>query len=282
MIALDRIPSAPLDLFVDRIWYHKAPVRSVARVTAMPSGDMGIIVPLADNEMSWWNGPGDSVHHRHRGLALIGAKDSRIALDSSQLGEVIGVQFKPGGAYPFFGPSAREFLNTHAGLEDLWGPSARALHDRLRETRSVPAKFDILERELLDRAERALSPDRAIAHALARFRASPHDSVVRAVAEVTGMTTKAFIARFSDQVGVTPKLYRRIERFRRVLTRVHGQHAIRWTRVAADCGYYDQSHFVRDFREFSGFTPTDFARLRTDDIEHVALPDPEFRTSRVG
>ena len=105
--------------------------------------------------------------------------------------------------------------------------------------------------------------------------------MVRHLADQSGLSVKAFSARFAAHVGVTPKLYARIDRFRGVLAQVASGRAVSWTQLALDLGYYDQSHFVRDFRAFTGLAPTEYDRLRGDQTEHVPLPAAgEIRTSR--
>jgi len=274
-------PPPPLAAFVARMWYSKAPLRAAGRVTAMADAAMGIIVPLGENRMSWWNGPNDAVHHQHHGLALIGAHTARLALDTSQLGELIGVQLRPGAAGAFFRPAAHELRDTHAPLEDLWGGAvARELHERLLEARSVREKFALLARGLLARL-RSPVPDPAICRALAQIRRAPPEAVVRHFADQSGLSLKAFSARFAAHVGVTPKLYARIDRFRAVLAQVAAGRTVSWTQLALDLGYYDQSHFIRDFRAFTGLAPTEYDRQRGDQTEHVPLPAAgEIRTSR--
>jgi AraC-like DNA-binding protein len=273
-------PPPPLDAFVEKLWYWQAPAAPVGeRQTAMATGAMGLIVPLGGNEMSWWNGPDDSVHHRHRGIALIGVYTARVALDASQLGEVIGISLRPGAAPALFRPAADEFRDGHAPLEDVWGPEARELHEQVQEARTVREKFDRLANALRAHLRTPLPLDRAISHALGAIAAAPHEAVVQRFADAAGLRAKTFSARFSAQVGMTPKLYARIERFRRAFAQAPGR-AVSWAQLAADCGYYDQAHLIRDFRAFTGLSPTEYERLRGPQPEHVALPPREIRTSQ--
>lgn len=283
MPAARYVPPAPLGRLIASFWYSRAAEPRVhARLTAMPSGTVGLIVPLGGNQMSWWNGPDDTTHHRHRGIALIGLQTRRIVLDATQLGEVIGVQFKPGGARPFFGPGLDAFRDTHVALEDLWGAEARSVHDQVQSAPCVRDKFRILERALLARAWRELAPDPALACALAQLDALPAGAVVRDLAHAAATEPRRFAARFAAHVGVRPRLYARLRRFRGVLERVHPARALSWTELAMDLGYHDQSHFIRDFRAFSGFAPSEYDRLRGPEREHIALPATEIRTSRRG
>ncbi len=91
--------------------------------------------------------------------------------------------------------------------------------------------------------------------------------------ERLGLSPKRFIQLFSQQVGLTPKVYCRVQRFQRVLQTVQLQQQVDWADVAAGCGYYDQAHFIRDFRAFSGFNPSAYLSLRGENLNHVPLRD---------
>ena len=83
------------------------------------------------------------------------------------------------------------------------------------------------------------------------------------------MSAKRFIERFKAQVGVSPKRYCRIRRFQQAVARAHRGRPVDWAQVALDCGYYDQSHFIHEFRAFSGLTPTAYQASRTPFQNHV-------------
>ena len=83
------------------------------------------------------------------------------------------------------------------------------------------------------------------------------------------MSPKRFIERFKIEVGLTPKRFCRIRRFQHAVTRVHGGHAVNWPAVALRAGYFDQAHFIHDFRSFAGLTPTGYQAARTPFQNHV-------------
>ena len=78
---------------------------------------------------------------------------------------------------------------------------------------------------------------------------------------------------FAEEVGLTPKLFGRIVRFQQVLRVIDSGKRVTWARLAATSGYYDQAHFINDFRAFSGINPTAYLGLRTEHINHVPLVD---------
>jgi transcriptional regulator GlxA family with amidase domain len=89
--------------------------------------------------------------------------------------------------------------------------------------------------------------------------------------EETGWSARHLIARFREEIGVTPKLAARILRFERVVARVEQARGVGWADIAYDCGYYDQAHLNRDFRQFAGTSPTAFAAALLPDGFGVAV-----------
>jgi AraC-like DNA-binding protein len=109
----------------------------------------------------------------------------------------------------------------------------------------------------------------AVTFALSTFDRASHTTSISAVTDAIGMSAKRFIERFKAQVGVTPKRYCRIRRFQQAVGRAHRGDRVDWAQVALDCGYFDQAHFIHDFRSFSGLTPTDYQAARTPFQNHV-------------
>ena len=96
------------------------------------------------------------------------------------------------------------------------------------------------------------------------------------VAQVTGalgISQRRFLERFRSEVGMPPKLFSRVRRFQAVVEKVHMLSEVNWADVAADCGYFDEAHFIHDFRAFSGLSPSTYLALKSDHRNHVPLPD---------
>ena len=87
--------------------------------------------------------------------------------------------------------------------------------------------------------------------------------------DAIGLSAKRFIERFKIEVGLTPKRYCRVRRFQRALALANRGRRVDWTGVALDCGYFDQAHFIHDFRSFAGLTPTEYLAARTSFQNHV-------------
>jgi len=98
---------------------------------------------------------------------------------------------------------------------------------------------------------------------------------VAEVADLVGLSHRRLIEIFTGHVGVTPKVFARLQRFQRAVVIVQQARSVDWAELAIGCGYYDQSHMIRDFSEFAGLSPADLLRHRDDPVKmnHVALPD---------
>jgi transcriptional regulator GlxA family with amidase domain len=91
---------------------------------------------------------------------------------------------------------------------------------------------------------------------------------VRDLARRVGLSQRQFIQRFTSEVGLTPKLYGRVRRFQRARELVRKAAEPDWAAVALECGFFDQSHLIRDFGEFSGLSPAAYLHQKS---KHVLL-----------
>jgi AraC-like DNA-binding protein len=265
-------PAAPLDRFIANFWYWKGDPLSHRKELIMASPTMGLLINLHEDALRHYEGESFDVECRSRGIALSGANTQNFAIDAVQP-EIMGAQFHAGGAYPFFAPSARLFCNLHVALEDVWGAEATRLHHRLVEAPTIATKVGILQSALLARMPRDLAHHPAVDLALARFSRN-REARVGDVAAESGLCRRRFIDLFAEEVGFTPKLYLRLLRFQAVLQDVFGAPSIDWSEIAYRHGYADQSHFNREFREFSGLTPSQYHLRPGQGANHAELVDP--------
>jgi AraC-like DNA-binding protein len=143
-------------------------------------------------------------------------------------------------------------------LDTMLGPTARELGNALQEASHRDHRVRLLD-ETLRRHLLGIAPlDRQRHHALHLLRSRP-DLDISAVAAEIGWSRKHMAERVRDTVGVGPRSFRRLLRFQ-MLTRLIARETDRpdWAGLAAEAGYYDQSHMIREFGEFSGLTPTAF------------------------
>jgi transcriptional regulator GlxA family with amidase domain len=113
----------------------------------------------------------------------------------------------------------------------------------------------------------------AVAFALNVFEKDPGLQSSALVAQKVNLSQRRFIDLFRNEVGMTPKLFCRVQRFRDVVVGINDIAAVDWVDLALSFGYTDQSHFIHEFREFSGLRPSEYLSLRTEHPGHVKVPE---------
>lgn len=264
-------PGPLLGDFVDYFWLlSDAP--SHAWELILPSGTSELVINVADDEIRIYR-PGSLVDcARYSGAVVSGTYHEPFVIDAAQHASVMGVHFKPGGAFPFFGSPAGDLADRHVDLDAVWGRAAAELRERLCAAGSVAERFRLIECTLGRQTRRPLERHPAVRSALDAF-ALGYGGPMRELARRTGLSQRRFIQVFTAEVGMTPKLYQRVRRFRRMLARVPDGGTPDWTSMAAEHGYFDQSHLIHDFRSFAGLTPRAYLRRRGARVKdhHVAL-----------
>jgi AraC-like DNA-binding protein len=169
----------------------------------------------------------------------------------------IDLELTPLGAWSVLGLPLSELERQTVRLEDAFGAAGRRLVEQLQDSRDWDTRFDAVERFLLARADAGPRPTPAVAWALSRLSRSGGQERIDSLAAQLGCSRRYLHARFREQVGLAPKTVARLIRFGAVRRCIERAPA-RWADVAYECGYADQSHLNRDFRELAGTTPTDF------------------------
>ena len=191
-------------------------------------------------------------YRRFSGAIVSGPYAGYFGTDMAEETSVMGVHFKPGGAFPFLGLAADELADTHINLEDIWGQKADELRERVSMEQSPRRRFRLLEEVLLSRLFQPWELHPAVSLALDRLPINTARSVVRNLVRESGLSNRWFVYVFRFQVGVKPKLFARIQRFQRVLSIMHCRPTLEWGQLALEQGYFDQSYLIRDFVAFSG------------------------------
>jgi len=131
--------------------------------------------------------------------------------------------------------------------------------------------FQVLENWLIQAATRPLEHRPAVSFALKEFQRDPAFIKCGEMAERVGFSQRRFIQIFRDEVGLTPKLFCRVQRFLEVIKAIGTRETVDWLDLALACGYFDQAHFIHEFQEFSSLTPNKYLELRTEHFRHVLV-----------
>jgi AraC-like DNA-binding protein len=270
MIFLSHIPAPPLSDFVELMWYGDDYHVPHALERVLPTGDMSLIINLYEDRTRVYDPNDLRKCHTLTGSILVGAHSQFSVIDTAEQRSTIGAVFKPGGAFPFFKLPAGELQDADVPLDTLWRAEAGLLRERLLGAKTPAAKFAVLERVLLGKIVKPLEWHPAVRFAVGNFRRRPNGAISSVTGQI-GLSERRFIQVFADQVGLTPKLFCRIQRFQWVLRQIARSDRIDWAEVALACGYFDQAHFIHDFRAFSGIKPSTYVANKTQFQNHVVI-----------
>ena len=181
--------------------------------------------------------------------------------DVTQPSYLLSMRMPPLGAYRVLGMPLGEVARDVIELNDVLGDEVNAVHEQLGNNGDAGQQFAILcefARRRVARSRVSVRPDAQLAiDALSRSHGT--DRIER-ICDSLHVSRKHLRTLFGQHVGLSPKAYGRVFRFRRVIDLVQGaRSAPDWVQLAMSCGYYDQSHFNREFREFAGMSPVEFA-----------------------
>lgn len=192
--------------------------------------------------------------------------------------ETVGAQLRPGATAALLGASGRVLADVHTPLAEVLGPVADAWCEQLLALPDANARLARFEALLIQQLREPPALHPAVAHALAHFARAGIDPLtdttsVRALARETGYSHRHLTALFEEAIGLTPKRWARMQRFRRALTACQ-QGSESLSALALRCGYADQAHLTREFREFSGTTPARYRGQRPEHAYHLLVKPP--------
>ena len=215
-----------------------------------------------------------ALQHRHQIREAFGPRDFMV------------IRFTPIGAQMLLGVPMDLLTDRILALEDVDRRFARLLTGAAEATRDWAARFDVVENIIASRLASAPCPPAGLLHAWRTLQESPNDVDLARLPDELGCSRRHLIAHFHKYFGMTPKMIARISRFHLAVAAVHRlgrqdplsyaegkpyldcqaaggvrtatQTTMRWADLALDCGYYDQSHFINEFRSFSGLSPREF------------------------
>jgi AraC-like DNA-binding protein len=270
IVVLKHFPAPPLSEIIELFWHSARETprsNGASREAILPDGCAHLVFNLSQNHISLYERINSNSLTSVDGTIFCGPRSSAYAILPAAAA-VIGVLFRPGGVYRLLSVPIEEFSNTQVPLELIIG--SNGLREQLVAAITPSARFLLLERFLLNRLQRSLLLHGAVRYALSAFEQNAFLSVAD-VLEKIGLSERRFSRIFSEQVGLTPKLFQRVRRFQRTVGSLPSHGEVDWARTATANGYYDQAHLINEFRAFSSITPCDFFASRIVQRNHLPL-----------
>jgi len=253
----NHVIEAPLATYIESIFYYKGfrPEHSIERV--VPTGHVFIIVELDGLEYHTFDRETLQPNGNYTNVWVSGMHKDYLSISAHQDSEMLVIQFKTNGAYPFFKTPIHQLNNSVVAGTTLFGDEILELRTQILAGKNASAKFASVEGWLTKKFDIDKAPSADSLDILAQLKAKPI-SESRAIIASYPNTQKHLISQFKTYFGLTPKVFHRIFRFNELLKQIQNKEQLAWSQIAYEFGYSDQSHFIKEFKEFSGFNPQEF------------------------
>ncbi len=271
MIHKLHFPQPPLSQFVENMWLVEGFATDYTREKILPDGAIELIIDLDTQPKSIFADEASESFRTVKKAWISGERTRYIVIGAESNQSMVGIRFRPGGAYPFFGFPISELSESVTELDLIWGSLVDEIRDQLLGIKNPDERLLRLESFLLCQARRSLEANRLITFAVHQLQHSPQFLAIRDLASTIGITQKHLISQFEKVVGLRPKSFARVCKFQKVINLIEQEKQIEWVAIASDCGYYDQAHFIHEFQTFSGLNPSTYLTQRGDYVNFIPI-----------
>ncbi len=271
MVHQIHIPVVPLSQFIDVFIYYDSVSHDHAVDRFLPNGNTEILIDFLDTPQYIYDNETlkemQACHH----VWASGVRTEPITIPSGNDAAMMVIAFKKGMAAPFFPFPMSEISDCVVDADLVWGSDFGELREAMLATKDIARRFLMVEAFLLQKFQSKLNLNPCVAYALGEMTARPDEISIARMNQKIGYSQKHFIDMFRKQVGVTPKSYLRIMRFQKAVQSIAAATAIDWGHISQECGFYDQAHFINDFKHFSGFTPDQYGKIHINYQNYIPV-----------
>ena len=264
-------PPYPLNQFIESVLYYDnyQPTHQIERL--LPDGSVNLIIELTGIDQHVYDNQLLTPAKTHRKAWVSGMHSGYISIDSGYNAAMVIIRFLPQGAYPFLHFPVVELNNLVIEADLLFAQEVHHLREQLINAEAVADKFTYIYQWLRQRFKAEFLPHQSIQYLLTQIHNNPTWDVLQNITQSIGYSQKHLIHLFKKFVGFRPKQYQQITRFNLALNEMAQGQFSKLTSLGYDCGYYDQAHFVKEFKKFAGFSPKRFLREKGEYTHYVPL-----------
>ncbi|MEM9390328.1 MAG: AraC family transcriptional regulator [Bacteroidota bacterium] len=245
--------SAPIEPFIQELWYIDSEGSAeISSQKIIPDGYSEVILHLKDP----YRINIDGIWRTQSKYLLAGQITKHFYLENTGSSRMIGIKFKPAGLYYLFGLEMSSLVDKVVELESALGGRALDLVKIANQYGNVQESVEKIQAYLLNCVSRnyeVTKLERAIDLVLHQRGLVS----IEELSDVVALSERQFARVFKKSVGLTPKKYCRIVRFAHIFRLIQNADN-RWIQIALDSGFFDQSHFIKDFKEFTGEDPSKY------------------------
>lgn len=273
MILQFHIPPPPLAHYVELITYYKGynPPHTIERL--LPDGGIDLIIDLTNVPKHIYDNETLTEIQSCKRAWISGMRTEYISIQARAAeSEMLVIRFRPGMAWSFLHMPVLEIKDKVVDAELVFGNELLSFREQLLEQAEPVQKFTIAEQYLLRRIKNHFEIHPAIRYCISQIGGNPSQASIREITHKTGYSSKHLISLFGKYAGINPKQYVSVLKFQQAVQLLENNPGqINWTSLALDCGYYDQAHFINEFKRFSGFNPSAYMELRGDYINYIPV-----------
>lgn len=271
MIFKFHIPVHPLNLFIENFFYYKDfnPVHSLDRF--LPDGNINVVFDLTDYPKFIYDNQTLKEIQACMNVWFSGIRNNYITIPSGKNSEMFVINFIKGRAYPFVQMPLDALTDSVVDGDLVLTNEIMNLREMILSVPGINQKFIIAENYLLKHYCSRLYLNPVVDFAVEKILESPDQVIVRNISEKIGYSQKHFIKIFKENVGLSPKGFLKVIRFQKAIQEIESSKNINWIKLALESGYYDQAHFIHDFKNFSGFTPQAYLQTKNNQLNYIPI-----------
>lgn len=254
-------PRDELRAYIDKMWvfHNNGRLPADDMKVIVPNGMVKIVIPVSNGLL----GKYENWNHlsKESSITLIGIADIPAIVDVQfdAPHTNIGIEFSPIGAYRIFKLRHSELKNKIFALEDVLGQSARVINEQIANTESIKQKIAIIQSYLVTLVSKS-EPDLILDYCLQQIARTNGLVTVAELQKKTGYTSRWLGDKFAEKVGLSPKNLSCIVRFMQFYKATAQNPTIDFFKGDIYDYFYDQSHFIKEFKRFTGSSPYKFTK----------------------
>ncbi|MGH1434328.1 MAG: DUF6597 domain-containing transcriptional factor [Lewinella sp.] len=249
-------PNQELKDFVKCYWTLDFPREETPQMnTIIPDGTMKLIFHYGD---LYWHHPENGDSFLQPRCFLIGQLTRPYIVEPAGDTGTFVVRFHPNGFLPFATIPLKEMENTPIPLKQLYGKNGQALEENILSANTTTERISIVEKFLLDRLTDMKTIDKIVKSIVDTILTADGQISVADISKENHIHRRQLVRKFSSAIGLSPKQLSKTIRLQSALKKLLTEKTLKLTDLAYENEYYDQSHFIKDFREFTGFSPKEF------------------------
>ena len=249
-------PNKDLTTFIKCYWTLESPKDDTpSKQTVIPDGCMEMIFHYGDLYKQYTENGNCIIQPK---CFVIGQLTKLLEIESTGKTDIFSVRFHPEGFLPFATIPLKKMENTAFSLEEIFGNDGIDIEQKMLNTNSPTEKIKLIETFLLNRLTDNETVDRIVKSAVETILTANGQLTIDELSKQTSINRRQLERKFSASIGLSPKQLSKTIRLQVTLKILLNKNFTSLTALAYENEYYDQAHFIKDFKEFTGLTPKEF------------------------